>query len=1270
MYCARDAEQETLHIYFYQKQDDYQNIPVNVSGLNILADNSVQEINKPDEEALGYIYQQFDTKTTVRLNTHYVRGKTDFIMSTPHKTDFRPGATGYTKITNSTLSNITATTGKDTVNLTFNATGRIVYDAAQGSLENAIVNIMKNTNAIGDEFYLPQYIGRNTAGGFAGCLTNKSTSMLYWYAPENYTKDNYSIMVSPPLSGQAIIPSSQANYLGNNLWSLSDLSTSPPNSVNIELQKDPSSGFGFTNFVDISTKIEPANVHLSVLSEHTFNAGAPSKYTFNESLFPFGQQNVAIPLNKFTNNQITVELIFSASSSDKAQSSLGSETFQLTLTKVINSLLPIISLKRTDTYAQYLQYDVYRIRVNTLFAKQLVARANSGLDSVLSMDTQLLEEPALGEGTQITLTLSAYNADIHGTSAEFQILMCNIFEIYDYFPIASGVLSNTESTEITFFLPRITETDFDFDFDFDFDSWELCAKYQKGQTKHIRILRKETGEYVWDKTYGDGSPFAGLQDVSLLPPASEPMDFSGANGLYFWEMFYYVPMMVFKRLLQETRFAEATRWIKYIWSPEGYFVNNQPAPYQWNVRPLQDETSWHADPLDSVDPDAVAQADPMHYKVATFMSMLDLLIARGDAAYRQLERDTLNEAKMWYMQALHLLGDEPYLADNTDWANPRLDEAADKTVHTWIQQALMSVRQQTAAGALRTANSLTAFFLPQQNDKLCGYWQTLAQRLFNLRHNLSIDGQPLSLAIYARPADPAALLSAAVNSLQGGTDLPAAVMPVYRFPVVLESARGMIGQLSQFGSTLLSVTERQDAEALSEMMQTHGAELIVQSIAAQQKNIAEIDADKLALEENRRGAQSRLDSYAGLYDEDVNSGETQSMDLSLSASTLSTTATVSYTVAAALDAVPNIYGLAIGGSHFGAVARAIGTGIEIAASATHTAADRIGQSETWRRRRQEWEIQRNMAATEVKQIDAQLASLAIRREATELQKTYLETQQAQTQTQLAFLRNKFSNKALYSWLRGKLASIYYQFYDLTVSRCLMAQEAYKWSMLDEAASFIRPGAWQSTHAGLMAGETLMLNLAQMEQAYMEKQQREKEVIRTVSLAEIYADLADKAKFDLAKKLVELINAGSGSAGSDINNLKIADGQLQASLQLASLNIQQDYPDSLGKTRRIKQIGVTLPALVGPYQDVRAVLTYGGDRKMPQGCNALAVSHGMNDSGQFQLDFNDSRWLPFEGIEVNDPGTLSLSFPDALSKQKALLLSLTDIILHIRYSIIS
>ncbi|MEI9539858.1 neuraminidase-like domain-containing protein [Enterobacter cancerogenus] len=856
-----------------------------------------------------------------------------------------------------------------------------------------------------------------------------------------------------------------------------------------------------------------------------------------------------VDTSNITDDEFDVTLTFTAAGENDAV--LAARTVIMNVRRMINNDTPVIALRKNTRGAQYVRFiadnDVALIRLNTLFARQLVDRANTGIDTILSMETQRLTEPALEEGSDVF------------------------------------------------------------------------------------------------------------------------MDFSGANALYFWELFYYTPMMVFQRLLQEQNFPEATRWLQYVWNPAGHVVNGVLQNYTWNVRPLLEDTSWNDSPLDSVDPDAIAQNDPMHYKAATFMSYLDLLIARGDAAYRLLERDTLNEARMWYVQALNLLGDEPYISFDADWSALSLGDAASEVTRRDYQEALLAVRRQEPAPDTLTANSLTALFLPQQNGVLKGYWQTLAQRLYNLRHNLSIDGQPLSLSVYATPSEPSALLSAAVNSAQGASALPAAVMPLYRFPVMLENARGIVSLLIGFGNTLLGITERQDAEALVELLQTQGSELIRQGLRQQDNVIAEIDADIAALEESRHGAQMRFERYSALYEADVNIGEKQAMNLYLSSSVLAASGNVLFMAGAAADMLPNIYGLAVGGSRYGALFNATAIGIQVSSDATRISADKISQSEAYRRRREEWEIQRDGAQSDVKQIDARLAAMTVRREGAELQKTYLETQQTQTQAQLAFLQGKFSNTALYSWLRGRLSAIYYQFYDLAVSRCLMAQQAWQWDKL-ETRSFIQPGAWMGANAGLLAGETLMLNLAQMEQAWLTEDERAKEVTRTVCLSEVYAGLAEDAAFSLAGRVAELVSAGSGTAGTESNGLQMENQQLLATLKLSDLGIGSDYPAFLSPVRRIKQISVTLPALVGPYQDVRAVLSYGGSVVMPRGCSALAVSHGMNDSGQFQLNFNDPRYLPFEGLPVDDSGILTLSFPDADGRQKDLLLSLTDIILHIRYTI--
>lgn len=962
----------------------------------------------------------------------------------------------------------------------------------------------------------------------------------------------------------------------------------------------------------------------------------------------FGSMSLELP-----DTSVTVKVSFTGYNHLTASTS-----YQLTL-KTPDADKSVISLYTTGDGAQYMEWDAYRTRLNTLFARQLIERASQGIDAVLSPETQNLREPKPGQGTYVTLTLTSYKPAIHGSDRTFTIERGDVFKIYDIYPVADGMLNQENSTVVTLFIPNIKGA-------YGGDSADknkgniffLRARFQSGTKQWLKFVPDGNNGWKLDTRYNNGT-FPGLKSITNLSQPDEPMDFSGANALYFWELFYYTPMMVAMRLLQEQNFTEANRWLSYIWRPAASGADD------WRVRPLLEDTTWNADPLDSVDPDAVAQNDPMHYKVSTKMKMLDLLIARGDSAYRIPERDTLNEAKMWYMQALGLLGDKPVTVISGNWSNPTLNEAADNTREQQRHQAISALRHGGLVPERHSANTLTGLFLPQQNEKLLGYWQTLEMRLFNLRNNLAIDGQPLSLPIFAAPADPAALLSAAAAASGGSKDLPSATIPAMRFPQALESARSLTGQLMQFGATLQGLIERQDAEAMSALLQNQAGALMLSSLRMQEQTLAELDAEKKTLEQSRAGAQSRFDSYRALYDENVSAAEQRTMDLYLSSSVLSTSVEALAMAEAVADMAPNVFGMAVGGSRWGGIPKAIGSGISLAASATKITADNISQSEAWRRRRQEWEIQKNSAESEVRQIDAQLEALTVRRTAAEMQREYLEIQQAQTQAQLEFLQRKFSNKALYSWLRGRLAAVYYRFYDLTAARCMMAEAAYGWQT-GETTRYIKPGAWQSAHAGLMAGESLLLNLTEMEQAWLKWDRRALEVTRTVSLAEMYS--ADKV--DLAAKIAELLKgSGSGSTPAATGLSLTADKQLHAAFNLKSLNIAEDYPAGLGKTRRIKQISVTLPALTGPYQDVRAVLSYGGDAKLPDGCKAIAVSHGMNDSGQFQLDFNDGRWLPFEGIAVDNDNSLTLSFPGATTdKQKALLLSLSDIIVHIRYTI--
>ncbi|WP_232370375.1 hypothetical protein [Xenorhabdus lircayensis] len=58
---------------------------------------------------------------------------------------------------------------------------------------------------------------------------------------------------------------------------------------------------------------------------------------------------------------------------------------------------------------------------------------------------------------------------------------------------------------------------------------------------------------------------------------------------------------------------------------------------------------------------------------------------------------------------------------------------------------------------------------------------------------------------------------------------------------------------------------------------------------------------------------------------------------------------------------------------------------------------------------------------------------------------------------------------------------------------------------------------------------------------------------------------------------------------------------------------------------------------------------------------ISLSNGMNDSGMFTLNFDDERFLPFEGAGVESSWTF------AFTNQTQNIDSLTDVILHVRYT---
>jgi hypothetical protein len=158
-----------------------------------------------------------------------------------------------------------------------------------------------------------------------------------------------------------------------------------------------------------------------------------------------------------------------------------------------------------------------------------------------------------------------------------------------------------------------------------------------------------------------------------------------------------------------------------------------------------------------------------------------------------------------------------------------------------------------------------------------------------------------------------------------------------------------------------------------------------------------------------------------------------------------------------------------------------------------------------------------------------------------------------------FLRDKFTNHALYLFLQQETASLHARMYELALCAARQAQGAFNYERGHTTRRFLPMETWDSLHEGLLAGERLQLSLKQMEKAYLDENVREYELTKHFSL---------RLHFPLAFLCLK------------------ATGRCEIALPEWMFDL--DYPGQY--MRRIKNVTLMLPCVVGPYTTVHCRLT--------------------------------------------------------------------------------
>ncbi|MHC8392739.1 Tc toxin subunit A-related protein [Pseudomonas sp. LB3P93] len=789
----------------------------------------------------------------------------------------------------------------------------------------------------------------------------------------------------------------------------------------------------------------------------------------------------------------------------------------------------------------------------------------------------------------------------------------------------------------------------------------------------------------WSSQHLQEPPFE-----SGKPP--EQLDFYGAYGRYFVELFLYLPWLVAHRFNQERQYGEAERWLQYLFNPARKAVSGSNPDY-WSAVPLITGTPKPGQPSYALqgpqDPHQIALSHPVHFRKALYMLYLDILLNRGDTAYRQLTPDNLTDAKLWYLRAQDLLGPRPDVRQTDLWATITLKafseepntklRAFEKTLGDAGKHLSTTVAPEQApqvcvrpyvhshsAHAIDAPHSRLPF-----NPVLLPRWEKLESRLHNLRHNLDIVGRPLRLALFAAPA---------ASDKQLGTNPSRAAepglaqrlgteIPPYRFSALLAHALSAVDTVIQFGETLMSFIERSEQASYQELQQQHLWDIATMAVDLQTQALKIDQKTREALLASKAIVENRRDYYSQRVNEVVNPEEVMAAAFHLEGRIAEAGAHAAHAGGQCLKVVPNIFGLADGGARLEGGPLAMMAMAQGVATAAYGAGEALERAAQYRRRHQDWTLSLDQSTLEIAQIDAQLALEVERETASRLLLQQTQTSLTQARTSYDFLSQRFTNSQLYQWFTHQLSSFYYQVYDSTFSLCQFTERSWRYETADTTTQpFFQNQTWNSTYRGLGPGERMKLGLMKMKNAWLLGNERELEIRKTVSLSKLH----------LKENVTPSINKPwEGTLAADNTLIKGMKAILLETgiceFELTQALFDNDYPGHC--LRRIKTISVSLPAVLGPYEDIRATLTQtgsdvvlpGADKTVMKSLRAnqqIALSTGIDDSGLFTLSFQDERYLPFE--YTGAVSKWQLSFPNHAA-QKSMLESLTDIIVHVQYT---
>lgn len=445
----------------------------------------------------------------------------------------------------------------------------------------------------------------------------------------------------------------------------------------------------------------------------------------------------------------------------------------------------------------------------------------------------------------------------------------------------------------------------------------------------------------------------------------------------------------------------------------------------------------------------------------------------------------------------------------------------------------------------------------------------------------------------------------------------------YRFRVVLERAKQVAQQAQQMESLFLAALEKEDAENYGRLRASQDLQTAKATVKLQDLRIAQANNEKTMANLQL----SKVNFVQGYYNNLISSGlsayEISSL-LSLQASAIYQGAASLLHIAAAVAPPPS------GVNPLSNSISSIAQSLSSLSGVLSTQSSVFSQLASYQRRAEEWQYQSWLAGYDISVANQQLkiAEDNIRITSQERQIAELNTDHAKDS--LEFLKNKFTNAALYNWMGNVLERSYSYMLNLSTALARTAESQLYFERQEQAGPFILNDYWETPSSGNTSGSSksntdrrgltgsarLLVDLMRLEQFAFESNKRKLQLSKTISLAQLFP--------------------------SEFQQFK-ASGVLN--FALTNQLFDYDFPGHY--LRLIKSVKTTVVGLLPVYDGIKASLTadsisytvIGGNtfQRMPirrLELESVALSSPNNASGVFEMQaMQDEMLNPFEGMGI-------------------------------------